>query len=109
MGAGALGVEQLDLSDIEAADASIVTLDQALQGVSDQRATLGASQNRLESAARSVAVASENLQASESIIRNADMASAMVDYARNQILAQAGVAMLAQANVQTQSVLQLLG
>jgi len=109
MGAGALSVEQLSLASADEANEAILTLDSALQMVSNQRAELGAYQNRFEAAARGVAVAAENLQASESLIRDADMASAMVTYARNQILAQAGVAMLAQANVQTQSVLQLLG
>jgi len=100
---------QLDLSSMDAANTAIGTLDTALQLVSKQRADLGGYQNRFEEAAKGVAIASENLQASESRIRDVNMASAMVNYTKNQILSQAGTAMLAQANVQTQSVLQLLG
>jgi len=60
-------------------------------------------------AAKGIAIASENLQAAESRIRDVDMATEVVDYTKNQILNQAGSSMLAQANVRTQSVLQLLG
>ncbi|MDR0636830.1 MAG: flagellin, partial [Treponema sp.] len=77
--------------------------------VSTQRAELGASQNRFEKAVSGIDIAAENLQAAESRIRDADIAKEMVSYSRDQILQQAGTAMLAQANVQTQSVLQLLG
>jgi flagellin len=99
----------LSLSDPELANQAIGTLDTALKTVSRQRADLGAYQNRFETAAKGVAIASENLQAAESRIRDADMASEMVDYTKNQIMSQAGNAMLAQANVRNQSVLQLLG
>ena len=74
-----------------------------------QRADLGAYQNRLEHAVKGLDVGAENLQAAESRIRDADMASEMVEYTKNQILVQAGTAMLAQANMKTQSVLQILG
>ena len=84
-------------------------VDNALTVVSRQRADLGAYQNRFEMAAQGVAVAAENLQAAESAIRDTDMASQMVEYVKNNILIQSGTAMLAQANVKTQSVLQLLG
>jgi flagellin len=93
----------------EDANQAIGSVDAALKQVSKQRADLGAYQNRFEMAAEGVAIASENLQAAESRIRDADMASEMVNYTRDSILSQAGNAMLAQANVRTQSVLQLLG
>ena len=109
MTAGALGIEGIDISDAEKANAGIGTLDEALKQLSKQRADLGAYQNRFEEAAKGVAIAAENFQASESRIRDADMASEMVGYTKNQILSQAGNAMLAQANARTQSVLQLLG
>jgi flagellin len=76
--------------------------------VSRQRADLGAYQNRFEMASKGVAIASENLTAAESRIRDVDMASEMVNYMKNQILTQSATAMLAQANTKTQSVLQLL-
>ena len=76
--------------------------------VSKQRADLGAYQNRFETAAQGVGVAAENLQAAESRIRDADMASEMVEYTKNQILTQSGTAMLAQANSQSQNVLALM-
>jgi flagellin len=80
-----------------------------LKLLSKQRADLGAYQNRFEMAAEGIGIAAENLQAAESRIRDADMATEMVTFTKNSILSQAGNAMLAQANVQTQSVLQLLG
>jgi flagellin len=98
----------LDLSTAENANLAISTLDQALNLVSTQRAELGASQNRFEKAVGGIDIAAENLQAAESRIRDADMAKEIVSYTPDQILSQAGTAMLAQANVQTQSVLQLL-
>ena len=88
---------------------AIGMVDNALTVVSKQRADLGAYQNRFEMAAQGVAVAAENLQAAESQIRDTNMASQMVEYVKNNILIQSGTAMLAQANVKTQSVLQLLG
>lgn len=116
MTATALGLQNMQgedgiisLSTAEGANQSIGVIDSALRRVSQQRADLGAYQNRFESAAQGVAIAAENLAASESQIRNVDMASATVDFVRNQILTQANTAMLAQANTQAQSVLQLLG
>jgi len=116
MTATALGIQDaqgtngiLSLSNPELANQAIGTLDAALARVSRQRADLGAYQNRFEMAAQSVAIAAENMQAAESRIRDSNMASEMVDYTRSMILNQAGVAMLAQANVRTQAVLQLLG
>ncbi|MDR2630864.1 MAG: flagellin [Spirochaetaceae bacterium] len=116
MTAQALGLQNnqgesgiITITSPEDANKAIGTLDSALQQISKQRADLGAYQNRFEMASEGVAIAAENLQASESRIRDADMASEMVTYTKDQILSQAGNAMLAQANVQTQSVLQLLG
>jgi flagellin len=99
----------ISISSPEVANASIGRLDTALKAVSKQRSDLGAYQNRFEMASKGVAVAAENLQAAESLIRDADMAQEMVTYIKNQILTQAGSAMLAQANTKSQAVLQLLG
>ena len=98
----------LSLSELESANRAIGTLDEALKRVSKQRADLGAYQNRLEHAIRGIDIGAENIQASESRIRDTDMAKEMVSFTKNQILSQAGTAMLAQANQSTQSVLQLL-
>ena len=114
MTAHALGVR--DLSDnrimkietAEEANHSIGTIDEALKKINKQRADLGAYQNRLEMTVVGIDIAAENLQASESRIRDADMAKQMVEYTRNQILNQSGTAMLAQANSNTQLVLSLL-
>ena len=107
---GAQGTaEMISISTPDSANAAIGNLDAALKTVSKQRADLGAYQNRFEMAAKGVAIAAENLQAAESRIRDTDMAANMVDYVKNQILSQAGGAMLAQANTRTQSVMQLLG
>jgi flagellin len=83
-------------------------IDAALKRVSKQRADLGAYQNRFELAVKGVDIAAENMQASESVIRDTDMASEMVGFVKNQILVQAGTAMLAQANTKSQTTLQLL-
>ncbi|MDR2245324.1 MAG: flagellin [Treponema sp.] len=107
LSAGDQGV--ISISTAESANVAIGTLDAALEQISKQRADLGAFQNRFEMAAQGVSIAAENLQAAESRIRDADMAAEMVSYTKNQILSQAGNAMLAQANTRTQSVLQLLG
>jgi flagellin len=103
------GNNAVSIADPEVANLTIGIVDSALKQVSTQRADLGAYQNRFEMAAKGVGVAAENLQAAESRIRDANMASEMVDYVKNQILVQSGTAMLAQANTQPQSVLQLLG
>jgi len=99
----------ISIATVESANLTIGSLDSALQKVNRQRADLGAYQNRFEIAAQGVAIASENLQAAESRIRDVNMASEMVNFTRDSILSQSGIAMLAQANVRTQSVLQLLG
>jgi len=101
--------EQVSISTPDQANRAIETLDDALRQVSKQRADLGAFQNRFELAAEGVAIAAENLQAAESQIRDADIAGAMLDFVKNQILVQAGTAMLAQANLRPQSVLSLFG
>ncbi|WP_028975337.1 flagellin [Spirochaeta cellobiosiphila] len=101
--------EMISISTADAANRAIGVVDSALQKVSKQRADLGAYQNRFEMASKGVAIAAENLQASESQIRDSDMASEMVEYTKNQILSQSSTAMLAQANTRTQSVMQLLG
>ena len=93
----------------EEANQAIGTVDAALKLVSKQRADLGAYQNRFEIAAQGVAIAAENMQAAESRIRDADMASQVVSYAKNSILSQTGTAMLAQANVGAQAAIKLLG
>ena len=80
----------------------------AIQSVSDMRATLGALQNRLEHTVANLDNIAENTQAAESRIRDTDMAKEMVEYSKNNILAQAGQSMLAQANQSTQGVLSLL-
>ena len=106
---GLVGQQSVTISTPAGANMAIGIVDNALTMVSKQRADLGAYQNRFELAAEGVAVASENMQAAESRIRDTDMAAQMVSYVKNNILIQAGIAMLAQANVKTQSVLQLLG
>jgi flagellin len=115
MTAAALGLQgaqgeqgQVSISTVETSNQTIGSVDAALRTVSKQRADLGAYQNRFEMASEGVAIAAENLQAAESRIRDADMASQMVDFVKNQILLQSGTAMLAQANTTPQSVLQLL-
>lgn len=116
MTAQALGLQgaqgdtaMITIASPEGANQAIGSLDSALKQISKQRADLGAYQNRFEMAAKGIAVAAENLQAAESQIRDTDMAAEMVDYTKNQILSQAGSAMLAQANTRNQSVMQLLG
>ena len=99
----------LTLSTPDNANMSIGLIDGALKKINKQRADLGAYQNRLDTAIKGIDVGAENLQAAESRIRDVDMAKEMVDYVKNQILIQAGTAMLAQANTKSQSVLQLLG
>jgi flagellin len=98
----------LSLSSPDSANRAIGTLDEAIKRINKQRADLGAYQNRLEHAVRGLDVGAENLQASESRVRDTNMANEMVGYTKNQILSQSGTAMLAQANQRGQTVLQLL-
>jgi flagellin len=114
MTAKALGVRSVGDNSIvtidtpDGANRAIGTVDEALKKVNKQRADLGAYQNRLEHAIKGIDVGSENLTAAESRIRDTDMAGEMVSYTKSKILAQAGNAMLAQANQKTQQVLSLL-
>ena len=115
MTASALGIRGaqgddagVSISSPEEANMTLGAVDAALTQVNKQRADLGAYQNRFELAAKGVNIAAENTQAAESRIRDTDMASEMVEFTKNSILTQAGTAMLAQANNQSQTVLALL-
>ncbi len=117
MNASALALSANDISiagggaatQIATANALITTVDSAISTVSSTRSKLGGVQNRLEHTIANLQSSAENLTAAESRIRDVDMASEMVRFTKNQILLQAGTAMLAQANVKPQAVLQLLG
>ena len=114
MSAEALGIREIGTGDKislaapDDANRAIGTIDEALVKINKQRADLGAYQNRMEYAVRGLDISAENLQASESRIRDTDMASQMVQFTKNSVLQQAGTAMLAQANAQSQNVLSLL-
>ena len=106
---GAQGTdEKISIATPDEANMVLATVDEALKNVNKQRADLGAYQNRFEMAAKGVNIAAENTQASESRIRDTEMASEIVEFTKNQILTQAGTAMLAQSNSQSQTVLALL-
>ena len=109
MNATSLGVNQLEMKSFSKAGAAMTAIQSAIDKVSTQRSYLGAIQNRLEHTIANLDTASENTQAAESRIRDTDMAKEMVTYSKNNILAQAGQSMLAQANQSTQGVLSLLG
>jgi len=98
----------VEVNDTTNAASAIVQIDVAITAVSTQRASLGAKQNRLEHTIRNLDTAAENLQASESRVRDVDMAKEMMNYTKSNILNQAATAMLAQANQTPQGVLQLL-
>jgi flagellin len=98
----------LNLQTTTSAQTAVDALDTAIKGISTARANIGAYQNRFEHTINNLNVAIENVTASESRIRDTDMASEMVEFTKNQILSQAGTAMLAQANQAPQSVLKLL-
>lgn len=108
MDAAALSVDALDISSSVGAQAVITVVNSAISQVSTTRASLGAKQNRLEHTIQNLDTAAENLQASESRVRDVDMAKEMVTFTKNNILNQAATAMLAQANQAPQAVLQLL-
>ena len=114
MSAQALGIrdigteEKISLTTPEDANRAIGTIDEALKKINKQRADLGAYQNRLELTVKGLDVSAENLQASESRIRDTDMASQMVEFTKNSVLSHAGTAMLAQPHSQSQNVLILL-
>lgn len=109
-GASAIGIAStVHVSSIGAATSAIDTIDSAISTVASLRATFGSAQNRLESTIRSLAVALENTAAAESQIRDVDFASETAELTRNQVLQQAGISILGQANVSIQSALSLLG
>jgi len=109
MRARALGVNNILVTDRAHAADSITKIDSAIQRVSSERSKMGALQNRLDHTINNLGVASENLTAAESRIRDLDFAKEMMAFTKAQIMLQAGTAMLAQANAKPQSVLQLLG
>jgi flagellin len=109
MSAKGLGIDGINISSQSGANAAQNTLDNAIQLVSAERSKLGAAQNRLEHTISNLGTAAENLQAAESRIRDLDMAEEIMAFTKNNILQQAATAMLAQANMAPQSVLQLLG
>ena len=104
-----LGIKDLSVAFSSSALAAMATLDTALATVTESRGKLGAVQNRLVHTINNLAVSAENLQAAESQIRDADYSAEISQFTRNQILVQASTAILAQANLVPQSVLQLLG
>ncbi|GMA27852.1 flagellin [Arenivirga flava] len=108
-GTGAAAGTGLQFTSHESAQMSIVNLDKAITDVAGARSELGAKQNRFETAINSINISKENLSASESRIRDTDMAAEMANFTRSNILQQAGTSMLAQANSLPQSVLSLLG
>ncbi len=108
MNASTLGVSGLKVSTFSSAGAAMASIQAAINKVSTMRSTLGALQNRLEHTINNLDTTSENTQSAESRIRDVDMATEMVEYSKNNILAQAGQSMLAQANQSTQGVLSLL-
>ena len=103
-----LGVQSLDVTDNAKAGTSMKAIQDAIETVSTQRSNLGALQNRLEHTIANLDTTSENTSSAESRIRDVDMAKEMVTYSKNNILAQAGQSMLAQANQSNQGVLSLL-
>ena len=108
MSASSLGVNSLKVSSFSAAGEAMCSVQKAISMVSEQRSKLGAIQNRLEHTIANLDNIAENTQSAESRIRDTDMAEEMVEYSKNNILAQAGQSMLAQANQSTQGVLSLL-
>ena len=109
MSADALGVANLDLTNVDGSQHAIGKINKAIDMVSSERSKLGAFQNRLEFAINNLRNTSSNLTAAESRIRDADIAMEMIEFTRNQIVSQSAQAMLAQANAIPQGVLQLLG
>ncbi|MNP23778.1 Flagellar filament 33 kDa core protein [compost metagenome] len=108
-GSTALGINAITVKTVTGAKNAMSAVAAAINTVSTNRAQLGAYQNRLEHTINSLGVTSENLSAANSRIKDADMATEMTAFTKNQILVQAGTAMLAQANSAPQSVLKLLG
>ncbi|NLF97482.1 MAG: hypothetical protein GX569_12140 [Candidatus Riflebacteria bacterium] len=108
MSAEALGVDNIDMTTVKGASAALGRINKAIDLVSAERSKMGAFQNRLEFAINNLRNTHSNLTASESRIRDADIALEMIEFTRNQIISQSGTAMLAQANMVPQGVLQLL-
>lgn len=106
--AGAIGVSALNVLTAADAQSSLAVIDSAIAQVASLRATFGTTQNRLESTARSLAIALENTSAAESRIRDVDVAQETANLTRNQVLQQAGIAILAQANLEPVAALTLL-
>ena len=100
--------ESLSIVSPDEANMAIATVDEALLRVSKQQALIGANQNRMEVAKQGIDIASENMAAANSRIEDADMAEKLVEFAKNQVLSQSSLAMISQANLQSQSVLALL-
>jgi flagellin len=107
--AATLGIDTLDVTNVLNAGASLSIIDTAINSISTARGSLGATQNRLHSTIASISSARENLSAAESRIRDVDVALETADLTRNSIMQQAAVSVLAQANVQPQLALSLLG
>lgn len=103
-----LGVDGIDLSTRANASAALATIDTAINSIAEKLGDMGAAINRMDYAYSNLQVSIENFQSSESVIRDVDMASEMVGFTKNQILLQAGTAMLAQANMSSQGVLSLM-
>ena len=108
MNSSGLKISSLNVSSFASAGSTMTSIQNAINSVSTQRSKLGALQNRLEHTINNLNTTSENTSAAESRIRDVDMATEMVEYSKNNILAQAGQSMLAQANQATQGVLSLL-
>jgi flagellin len=108
MSAADLGISGIAIGTAASATEAIASVDAAIRQVNSSRAAMGAIQNRLEQTISRLDLTSETLQAAESRVRDADMATEMIDFTRNQILQQSGTAMLAQANQAPQTILRLL-
>ena len=108
MSSQALGIDKLDLTSVSGAQTAMAKLNKALEVIAAERSKLGSFQNRLEFSINNIRSTSSNLTAAESRIRDADVATEMIEFTRNQIVSQSGTAMLAQANMMPQGVLQLL-
>lgn len=106
---GGTALNTTSLEDQDAAVAAIQSLDESIDSVNTMRSNMGAFINRLEHAINNLSVSNTNQQSAESLIRDADFAFESAHFTRNQILSQSGISMLAQANMSTQGVLQLLG
>jgi flagellin len=104
----ALGINKIDLTTQSGADAAIGVIDEAINKISTERSRMGAVTNRIDHTIRNLATTEENMTASESRIRDADMAKEILDYTRNTILAQASISIMAQSKLMPQSILRLL-